>query len=111
MSGSALADALALVDFGACRDSGRPAKWIEVAEPMCAHCKGSEDVNLAAARIIADAYRDTLRILADPRLVHINMLHGTIAWTPENLRHVLGDSSQNDKTLAHADENLTNHEK
>ena len=53
---SALELALALVDFGACRD-GDPADWINVASPMCAHCIGSEDVNLAAARIIAAEYR------------------------------------------------------
>lgn len=51
-----LKDALALVDFGACRD-GDPADWINVASPMCDHCIGLEDVNLAAARIITDAYR------------------------------------------------------
>ena len=53
---SALEAALALVDFGPCRD-GDPADWINVASPMCAHCIGSEDVNLAAARIIAAEYR------------------------------------------------------
>lgn len=53
---SELSDALALVDFGACRD-GDPAEWINVASPMCKHCKGTEDVNLAAARIIAVEYR------------------------------------------------------
>ena len=29
-------------------------------------------------------------ILADPHKVMLNMLHGTIAWTPETLRRVLG---------------------
>jgi hypothetical protein len=54
---SALADALALVDFGPCKDAERPQDWINVAGPMCAHCDGTEDVNLAAARIIAAEYR------------------------------------------------------
>jgi hypothetical protein len=54
---AALNCALALVDFGACRD-GDPADWINVASPMCDHCIGSEDVNLAAARILAAAYRE-----------------------------------------------------
>ena len=94
---SALELALALVDFGACRD-GDPADWINVASPMCAHCIGSEDVNLAAARIIAAEYRNMLKILKDPVAVHINMLRGTIAWTPEHLRHVIGDSSPNAET-------------
>ena len=31
-------------------------------------------------------------ILADPLAVHINMMRGTIKWTPANLRHLLGDS-------------------
>jgi hypothetical protein len=33
--------------------------------------------------------------LQDPARVHINMLRGTIAWTPEHLRHLLGDSLHN----------------
>ncbi len=45
-----------------------------------------------ALETLAAAYRDVLRILKDPVAVHINMLRGTIAWTPEHLRHVLGDS-------------------
>ena len=52
----ALKDALKLVDFGACRD-GDPVDWVNVASPMCAHCIGLEDVNLAAARIITEEYR------------------------------------------------------
>jgi hypothetical protein len=94
---SALADALALVEFGPCRDAARPQDWMAVASPMCQHCEGTEDVNFAAARIIAAEYRNVLEILKDPVAVHINMLRGTIAWTPEHLRHVLGDSSQNTK--------------
>ena len=93
---SALDAALALVDFGPCRGAERPQDWINAAGPMCAHCEGVEGVNLAAARIIAAEYRNVLKILKDPVAVHINMLRGTIAWTPENLRHVLGDSSPND---------------
>ena len=30
--------------------------------------------------------------LADPHAVHINMLRGTIQWTPANLRHLLGET-------------------
>lgn len=92
---SALDAALALVDFGPCRGAERPQDWINVASPMCGLCEGREDVNLAAARIIAAEYRHVLEILKDPVAVHINMLRGTIAWTPEHLRHVLGDSSPN----------------
>ena len=99
---SALDAALALVDFGPCRGAERPQDWINVAGPMCAHCEGVEDVNLAAARIIAAEYRNVLKILKDPVAVHINMLRGTIAWTPEHLRHVLGDSSPNAQTQARA---------
>ena len=29
-------------------------------------------------------------ILADPHKVMLNMIHGTISWTPETLRRVLG---------------------
>jgi len=49
--------ALALVDFGPCRGAERPQDWINVAGPMCAYCEDMEDVNLAAARIIAAEYR------------------------------------------------------
>lgn len=55
-----LKDALSLVDFGPCRGAERPHDWIKVASPMCAHCIGIEDVNLAAARIIAAAYRKAI---------------------------------------------------
>lgn len=58
-----LEESLNLVDFGPCKDSGRPQDWISVAGPMCKHCVGSEDVNLAAARIIAKAYRDSRAML------------------------------------------------
>ena len=97
---SALDAALALVDFGPCRGAERPQDWINVASPMCALCEGLEDVNLAAARIIAAEYRHVLEILKDPVAVHINMLRGTIAWTPEHLRHVIGDSSPNAEALS-----------
>ena len=34
-------------------------------------------------------------ILSDPNAVRINMLRGTIAWTPETLRSVLGEPENN----------------
>ena len=58
-----LRDALSLADFGPCRTADRPQDWINVASPMCAHCEGAEDVNLAAARIIAWEYRNALAML------------------------------------------------
>ena len=60
---SALDAALALADFGPCRGAERPQDWINVAGPMCAHCEGVEDVNLAAARIIAAEYREALAVI------------------------------------------------
>jgi len=54
---SAVSESLALVDFGPCRLSARPAKWIEVAGPMCKHCEDGESVDHAAARILAAEYR------------------------------------------------------
>lgn len=39
-----------------------------------------------------DEAREDLAKLSDPLAVHINMMRGTIAWTPENLRHLLGDN-------------------
>jgi hypothetical protein len=53
----ALVDALALVEFGPCRDAARPQDWMAVASPMCQHCEGTEDVNFAAARILAAEYK------------------------------------------------------
>jgi len=91
----ALTAALALVDFGACEKAARPQDWVNVASPMCAFCEEGEDVNLAASRIIAKEYRNTLKIIKDPVAVHINMLRGTIAWTPEHLRHIIGIPSPN----------------
>jgi len=55
--------ALALVDFGPCRVAEHPQDWINVAGPMCAHCEGMEDLNLAAARIIAAEYRKALAVI------------------------------------------------
>lgn len=55
--------ALALVDFGPCKDADRPQDWIYVASAMCAHCEGTEDVNLAAARIITAEYREVVDML------------------------------------------------
>ena len=60
---SALDAALALVDFGPCRGAERPQDWINVAGPMCAHCERAEDVNIAAARIIAAEYRKALAVI------------------------------------------------
>lgn len=48
-----------------------------------------------ALEIVAKAYNDMIQILKDPVAVHINMLRGTIAWTPEHMRHILGDSNDN----------------
>jgi hypothetical protein len=55
--------ALSLVDFGPCRGAERPQDWINVAGLMCAYCEGVEDVNLAAARIIAAEYRKALAVI------------------------------------------------
>jgi len=60
---SALDAALALVNFGPRRGAEHPQDWINVAGPMCAHCEGAEDVNLAAARIIAAEYRKVMAVL------------------------------------------------
>jgi hypothetical protein len=52
-----------------------------------------------ALEIVAKEYWKVLRILQDPVAVHMHMLRGTIAWTPEHLRHVLGDSLENAKHI------------
>lgn len=69
---SPLGQALALVDFGPCRAHPRPSQWFMVSSPMCAHCMGIENVDQAAGRILAEAYRETLAILAsaEPHMRH-----------------------------------------
>jgi len=54
MNDTPLNAALALVAFGPARGNARPQDWINVASPMCKYCRECEDVNFAAARIIAD---------------------------------------------------------
>jgi microcystin degradation protein MlrC len=39
-------------------------------------------------------------ILADPVAVHLNMMRGTIKWTPANLRALLGDTGDARAELA-----------
>jgi hypothetical protein len=59
-----LQDALNLVDFGPCRGHNRSQDWIGVAAPMTKHCTSRvEDINLAAARIIADELKRAWKIL------------------------------------------------
>jgi hypothetical protein len=69
-----LSSAIALVKFGPCKSAECPQDWVNVAVPMCAHCEGVEDINLAAARIILgrleavqserDRLREALRLAA-----------------------------------------------
>ena len=42
-------------------------------------------------RVIEGEHQRILATLKDPAAVHANMLHGTIAWTPELLKHIIGD--------------------
>lgn len=53
LSCSALDDALALIALGPQR-SANAVEWVRVSLEMCKHCKGTETVNEAAARIVAD---------------------------------------------------------
>ena len=63
--GSALGDALALIALGPQR-SANAVEWCRVSLEMCKHCKGTENVNEAAARIVAErmkTYDRKLRLL------------------------------------------------
>ncbi len=79
------------------RDEARDTKWAreihschnECAKPMCVLRRERDEWKEKAEHI--------LKILSDPAAVHINLLRGTIAWTPEHLRHVLGDSTPNNE--------------
>jgi len=71
---------------------------------FCPDCMEDVDENpMETLRTVADFRTQLVRkedadhavnsitaILADPHKVMLNMLHGTIAWTPETLRRVLG---------------------
>lgn len=54
-SGSALSDALAMIALGPQRGADA-AQWFRVSIEMCKHCKGTENVNEAAARIVKEAH-------------------------------------------------------
>lgn len=65
VTGSALDDALALIAIGPQR-SANAVEWCRVSLEMCKHCKGTENVNEAAARILAErmkTYDRKLRLL------------------------------------------------
>lgn len=49
---SALEAAEALIDFGPCRGSINPARWMELASAVCPHCILIENVDQAAGRIV-----------------------------------------------------------
>ena len=49
---SALEAAEALIAFGPCRGSLNPARWMELATPLCPHCIAIENVDQAAGRIV-----------------------------------------------------------
>jgi hypothetical protein len=62
---SALDDALALIALGPQR-SANSFEWYQVSLEMCKHCKGTENVNEAAARIVVErmkTYDRKLRLL------------------------------------------------
>lgn len=79
------------------RDQARDRQWAdaihschnECARPMCVLRRERDEWKEKAEHM--------LKILSDPAAVHINLLRGTIAWTPEHLRHVLGDSTPNNE--------------
>ena len=74
----------------------------------CTDCKGDVTAEVCANAVLKESsarqvatqlickeeaeheMKTIMAILADPHKVMLNMLHGTIAWTPETLRRVLG---------------------
>ena len=61
MTCSASADALALVDAGPMKT----VEWMLCATPMCRHCRPHEDVDQAAARILAGEVRRLRQLAQD----------------------------------------------
>lgn len=62
-------------------DQPEPTKITRMLTELCDHAERMER-ELEQVKVI----------LADPLAVHLNMMRGTIKWTPANLRSLLGDS-------------------
>ena len=101
MAGDSLRDATVQSEFARTLErelnEARDRQWAnsihschnECARPMCVLRRERDEWKEKAEHM--------LKILSDPAAVHINLLRGTIAWTPEHLRHVLGDSTPNNE--------------
>jgi hypothetical protein len=68
MNNTPLTASLELVSFEQATGSSSPKDWMKVALPMCQYCRECEDVNMAAARIIAD-YANELESVCDPEQI------------------------------------------
>jgi len=89
-STEAVKAALALADS---RDNIQ-SRYEAISRLRSTECIGeSETADQACVRVLAAEVRSIRAILSDASAVHLNMLRGTIAWTPENLRHVTGDDT------------------
>ncbi len=89
---SALAAALALIALGPQRRANA-IEWLQVSLEMCKHCLGTETVNEAAARIVAEwlrCYEERLKIIASDaaviRLEYIDTISTNLGDCIRNIR-------------------------
>ena len=66
-----------------CNDDSEMPHPKDIGQALDALCNHAERMDAEIEQIKAT--------LANPHAVHINMLRGTIQWTPANLRHLLGE--------------------
>lgn len=77
------------------QDINRRQEWIDrhLLDVLDLALKQHDETEELSKRLIArqEAIQVKLQELKDPAFVHANMLHGAIAWKPENLLSLLGD--------------------
>lgn len=90
VAGSPLADALALINLGPQR-SANAVEWYLVSLEMCKHCHDTENVNEAAARIMAERVKtleNALKVLKGD-IDHLGH------WIPTPCRRLVDDALAN----------------
>lgn len=87
---SPLANALALIAIGP-QKSANPVEWFRVSLEMCKHCRGTENVNEASARIMIERVQkleNALKVLKGD-VDHLGH------WIPDPCRQLVDDALSN----------------
>ena len=104
MPGSPLADALALIALGPQR-SANAVEWLGVSLEMCKHCQGTENVNEAAARIMAER----VKTLENALKIFKGDVDSLGHWIPDPCRRLVDYALANDEmTSPHPRKESTN---